>query len=103
MQRKQCAIRYVSCTHFEGLGVNSLRADVVVAGIDQRHGLWESRQLCDAVLSYHHLLQLGQTHKCSVLDGRYRVGREVDSLQFVWKETGGEGETPKRFSCDQCK
>lgn len=84
--------------------MNSLRADVVVAGVDQRHGLRESRQLCDAVLSYHHLLQLGQTHKCSVLDGRYRVGREVDSLQLVWKETWGKKpKNPKRFSCVQCK
>lgn len=32
-------------TYLERLVVNALGANVVVAGIDQGHGLWEGRQL----------------------------------------------------------
>lgn len=35
----------VSRTYFEGLVVNTLGADVVVAPVDQGHGVWEAGQL----------------------------------------------------------
>lgn len=67
--------------------MNTLRADVVVAGVNQRHGLWESGQLPEVIFSNDQLLQLRQTHKGSIIDGRDLVGSQVDPLQFVWNET----------------
>lgn len=58
-----------------------------MAGIDQGHGLGQSRQLCDVIFSDHHLLQLGQTQKCFVINGRNLVGGQVNPLQLVWRET----------------
>ena len=63
-----------SCTYLERLVVNALGADVVLAGVNEGHGLWEGRQLRDVIFSNHQLLQLGQSHKRFVIDGRYLVG-----------------------------
>lgn len=62
-------------TYFKRLLVNTLGAHVVVAGVDQSHGLWERRQLRDVVLSNHQLLQLRQTQEGPVFDGRDLIGR----------------------------
>lgn len=79
----------VSCTYFEGLVVNTLGADVVVAAVDQGHGVREAWQLGDVVLSNHQLLQFGQTQKRIVVDGLNLVGSQVDPLQLVWKVRKG--------------
>lgn len=79
----------VSCTYFEGLVVNTLGADVVVAAVDQGHGVGEAWQLGDVVLSNHQLLQVRQTQKRIVVDGLNLVGSQVDPLQLVWKMRKG--------------
>lgn len=72
-------------SYFEGLFVNAPGADVVVAGVDQGHGLWQRRQLRDVIFPDHQLSQLGQTHEGFVVDGRDLVGGQVDPLQLVWR------------------
>lgn len=54
--------------------MNTLAANVVVAGIDQGHSLREGRQLREVIFSDHQFLQFRQAHERSVLDGRYLVG-----------------------------
>lgn len=76
-------------TYFEGLVVNPLGADVVVAAVNQGHGVREAWQLGDVVLSNHQLLQFGQTQKRIVVDGLDPVGSQVDPLQLVWKVRKG--------------
>lgn len=67
--------------------MNTLGADVVVAAVDQRHGVREAWQLGDAVLSNDQLLQFRQTQKRVVIDGLDLVGSQVDPLQLAWKVT----------------
>lgn len=69
--------------------MNTLGADVVVAAVDQGHGVREAWQLGDVVLSNHQLLQFGQTQKRIVVDGLNLVGSQVDPLQLVWKVRKG--------------
>lgn len=68
--------------------MNTLWANVIVAGINQGHSLWERWQLGDVIFSNHHLLQFRQTHKSSVLNGCYLVVGQVNPLQFVWRKVG---------------
>lgn len=67
--------------------MNAPGADVVVAAIDQGHGVGEAWQLRDVVLSNHQLLQFRQTQKRVVIDGLNLVGSQVDPLQLSWKVT----------------
>lgn len=78
--------------------MNTLWANVVMAGVNQGHCLWERWQLGDVVFSDHHLLQFRQTHKCSVLDGRYLVASQVDPLQLVWRNVRKHKQADSDFS-----
>jgi len=77
-----------STVYLEGLLVESPAAHVVVAGVDERHGGRQGRQLRDPVLPDHQLLQGGQRRERRLVDGRDVVGRHIDALQLVW---GGGG------------
>lgn len=76
--------------------MNTLWVDVVVAGVNQRHGFWKSGQLPEVIFSDDQLLQLRQTHKGSIIDGRDLVGSQVDPLQFIWNKT------PEALVCVRC-
>lgn len=65
--------------------MDSLRADAVVAGINQSHGLWERRQLCEVVLSDNQLLEFRKAYESCAIDGSNLIGSQVNPFQLVWK------------------
>ena len=58
-------------------------ADLVVAGVDERHGDRQGGELRDVVLPDHQLLQRRQCRERAVVHGRDVVGRDVDPLQLA--------------------